>query len=549
MKFKLLLCFLAIQSLVVAQKNSAIKELSGAEYIVEKKDKPSYFQNAIKIGDHFFVIAKKTDLAYYNFFGYASLPHSDFKIFKLDAKMNVKLVASVPAEFADKDVQALKIEKFNNQLCALFYFNNKKQKKQYLFAQMYDVKNCNPIGKPYKIAETMITQKERKVGCIFKINFSDDASKMLVTADRSNITRSRREKQAAAAQKNHTFSYWLINNEFKLINTGKNVSFGKGNTEVLDQVFDNDGNMCILGFEEANIKTKSKFRAEDLDELESNTNSQLIMKIIRPTGESETITFAEGEYFYSAVMKYNVNTGNVAVVGLLGSGGYGAKGIFTQQVNIKTAEVLNEQKTLFGTNLVSEINAVKDEGRKTSSSKTKTKQKESKRSSKRANPDYLYNFVRLGECFYNDSNELIVIGQKYYTYVEVYTTTDSKGRTTTRYVYHYVYGDIISFKLDPEGNIENFAVVFHNLDTTVPVYKDYTALYSGEKLYIMTRSSGGQVAFNNSASKLQTYKEYGFSSKRRYYADFMNVSDNEMMHISSKRKHLVFSLISVKLDQ
>jgi hypothetical protein len=64
----------------------------------------------------------------------------------------------------------------------------------------------------------------------------------------------------------------------------------------------------------------------------------------------------------------------------------------------------------------------------------------------------------------------------------------------------------------------------------------------------MTRSSGGQIAFNNSFSKLQSYKEYGFSTKKRYYADFMNVSDNEMMHISSKKKRLIFSLISVKLD-
>ncbi|MEN9739028.1 MAG: hypothetical protein RLZZ318_1062 [Bacteroidota bacterium] len=546
MKFKFLFCLLAIQSVLMAQRNSAIKEVSGAEYIIEKQDKPSYFQNAIKIGDNFFVIAKKTDKAYYNFFGYASLPHHDFKIFKLDAKMNVKLVASIPAEFANKDVQALKIEKFNNQLCALFYFNNKQQKKQFLFAQMYDAKNCNPVGKPYKIAETMITQKERKIGCIFKVNFSDDASKMLVTADRSNITRSRREIRAASAQKTHTFSYWLINNEFKLINSGKNISFGKGNTEVLDQVFDNDGNMCILGFEEGNKNTKSKFKVEDLDELENNSNSQLIMKIIRPSGEAVTITFAEGEYFYSAMMKYNVNTGNVAVIGLLGSGGYGAKGIFTQQVNIKSAEVLTENKTLFGTNLVAEINSVKDDTKKQSSSKSK--QKESKRVTKKSIPDYIYTYVRLGECFYNDSNELIVVGQKYSTYVEVYTTTDSKGRTTTRYVYHYVYGDIISFKLDAEGSIENFGIVFHYLDTTVPVYKDFTALYSGEKLYIMTRSSGGQIAFNNSFSKLQSYKEYGFSTKKRYYADFMNVSDNEMMHISSKKKRLIFSLISVKLD-
>jgi hypothetical protein len=550
----LLLCALCISN-VFSQKNNAIKELTGSEFRPEKKDRPYFYQNAVKIGDNYYVVAQKGDKAYTNFFGFSTKQKYDFKIFKLDAKMNVKSVATIPAEFEGKDVQTLKIGRFGEKLCALFYFNNKKARKQYLFAQMYDLKNFTPSGKPYKIGETMITKKETRISSIFKVNITDDFSKMLITADRSNITRSRREKKAAAEQKNHTFSYWLIDSEFKLINVGKNVKMGKGTTEIIDQTFDNDGNMCILGFEQAATGKKSRYVFGDIDSDEDGNNSKLVMKIIKPNGEASDLTFANGEYFYSAMMKLNPNTGNVAVVGLLGSGKYGAKGLFTQQVNIKTAEVLAENKSLFGIDLVKEINSLKPPTVKSNKSNSKKEKranktkKESKKTKKTEVPDYLHMFVRLGSCHYNDSNELVVVGQKYYTYTVTYTTTDSKGRTTTHTVTYYVYGDIISFKINPDGEIENFGYIFHHVETTAYVYKDYTSLFTGDKLYILTKSSGGQMFLNNKTSSLQLFKEYNTIARRNSYANFMNVSDNEMIHISSRKNKVIFSLISVKLEK
>jgi hypothetical protein len=550
----LLFCALFITN-VFSQKNNAIKELTGTEFRPEKKDRPYFYQNAIKIGDNYYVVAQKGDKAYINFFGLSTKQKYDFKIFKLDAKMNVKSVATIPAEFEGKDVQTLKIGRFGDKLCALFYFNNRKTRKQYLFAQIYDLKNFTPVGKPYKIGETMITKKETRISSIFKVSITDDFSKMLITADRSNIIRSRREKKAAAEQKNHTFSYWLIDSDFKLINVGKNVKMGKGTTEIIDQTFDNEGNMCILGFEQASNGKKSRYVFGDIDNDEDGNNSKLVMKIIRPNGEASDLTFANGEYFYSAMMKLNPNTGNVAVVGLLGSGKYGAKGLFTQQVNIKTAEVLAENKSLFGVDLVKEINSLKPPTVKSSKSNAKKEKrankekKESKKVKKTEVPDYLHMYVRLGSCHYNDSNELVVVGQKYYTYTVTYTTTDSKGRTTTHTVTYYVYGDIISFKISPEGEIENFGYIFHHVETTAYVYKDYTSLYTGDKLYILTKSSGGQMFLNNKTSSLQLFKEYNTIARRNSYANFMNVSENEMIHISSRKNKVIFSLISVKLEK
>lgn len=552
----LILLLLGVFFSVNAQKNSPIKEVKGSEYKPEKTNRTSTFTNAVKYGDYYYVMGKKFDIEYANLFIYAipKLKNTDFLIYKLDAKMNVKGVYIVPSEFSQKNVNSLSLRRFGDNLCAFFYFNNKKQLKQYLFAQMIDIKSFKSIGKPYKIAETAITKKEKKISSIFQYSITSDYQKLLVTADKTNVWQSRRERKAAASQKNHTFSYWLIDKDFKLLNIGKNIKLGKGNTNVIGQTFDNEGNMCFLGFEEATSnKKKSKKLFGDIDGDEESNTSKLVMKIIKPSGESNDLTFANGEYFYSATLKLNPTTGNVAVIGLLGSGRYGAKGIFTQQVNLASGEVLAENKELFGIEMVKEINALKPPAKssKDKSSRKNEKEKPSKKPKKAAKVvllDYIHMFVNLGAVHYNDSNELIVVGQKHYTYTVTYTTTNSKGQTTTRTVTYYVYGDIISFKLNAEGKIENFGYVFHHYETTVPIDKDYSSLYANEKLFLITKTGGCQVKLNNTASAMTPFKESEYKRRKYIYADFLNVTDNELVHILLSRRKVVFSLMSVKLE-
>ncbi len=542
-----------------AQKNNQIKEVKGTEFKPAPADRTSTFPNAVKVGDYYYVIGKKYDLMFRNYliWGVPSIVNSDFKIYKLDAKMNVKSVATVPAEFYTKAVNSLTLKRFGDNLCAIFYFNNRKQLKQYLFAQMIDLKSFKAIGKPYKIAESGITKKDKRVSSLYQVSVTADYQKMLITSDRTNVWQSRKERKAAAAQKNHTFSYWLIDKDFTLLNVGKNVKFGKGNTEVIGQTFDNQGNMCFLGFEEASNTKKKKKMFGDVDSDEESNSSKLVMKIIKPDGESTDLTFANGEYFYSATLRLNPNTGNVAVIGLLGSGRYGSKGIFSQQVNLATAEVLTENKQEFGEELVKQINELKPPATKDKKpakekpAKTikSNKSKASSKPAKAIKQDFIYRFVNLGAVHYNDSNELVVVGQKYYTYTVTYTTTNSKGQTTTRTVTYYVYSDILAFKLNAEGQIENFGYLFHHYETTIPISKDYSSLYANDKLYVITKTGGGQIKLDNKVSSISAFKEADTYRKRKYlFADFVPVTDNELVHILANRRKILFSLMSVKLE-
>jgi hypothetical protein len=557
--FLFTICLLSVvSSFSQARKSKGlIKEVKGVEYRPKKHDRLGYFSNAIKIDDEYYLIGRKIDIQYINVITYITRTKpSDFIIYKLDAKMNVKSVNVIPAMFGNKEVMSYTLKKFGKNLCAFFYFNNRKTLKQYLFAQVVNQKTLAPIGEPYKVGETMITKKEKRVMCIFTIDITSDYNKMLITADRTNIPLTKRERKAARAQKNHTFSYWLINDEFKLINSGKNVKFGKGNTTVIDQTFDNEGNMCLLGFQDqTNTKSKSRKTPGNVDDDEETDKGQskLVMKIIKPDGTENELSFAEGEYFYSATLKLNPKTGNVAVVGLMSSGHYGASGIFTQQVNLATSEVLTESVQKFGVDYVKEINSlmpITD-----SKSKKKKKEKEIKKATRKESkksytpPDYLYRLVRIGDCHYNDSNELVIVTQKFHTYTVTTTHYDSKGRAYTTTTTYYVYGDIISFKLNNEGVIENFGYVFHYTEYLGDIYKDYSSLYTGSKLFVITKTEGCQVKLDNTVSKTEPFKEYETFKRKRGYADFVNVTDNELLHIMNiKGKKLVFTLMSVNTD-
>ncbi len=551
----LTLAFFALYP-VFSQKKSKVKEVPGALYKPKKSDRSYTFNNAIKYGDYYYAIGKKYDYEYHNyiFWYFSSLKNSDFLIYKLDAKMNVKAVIPLPAEFNNKFVNSITINRFGDNLCAFFYFNNKKQLKQYLFAQMIDIRTLKPIGKPYKVAETAITKKEKKIGLIFRYSITSDYQKLMINADKSNVWRSRRERKAAAKQKNHTLTYWLIDKDFKLINSGKNVKLGKGNTVILGHAFDTAGNMCFLGFEEGSGTKKGKKLFGDVDSDGDDNTSKMVMKIIKRDGSSTDMSFAEGEYFYSAKLKVNPNTGNVAVIGLLGSKRYGAKGIFSQQVNLSTAEVLSENKELFGTELVKKLESLSPPPKeKAGSRNVKTKEKpnkktDTKKTTKKDVKDYIYQLVNLGDIHYNDSNELVAVTQKFYIYTVTYTTTDGKGNRTTHTETHYVYGDIIGFKLSPEGKIENFGYLFHKLDWVFPIERDYKSIYTNDKLFIINRNGWCQMKLDNSVSKMTPIKTPEFRGRRYVMSEYIDVDDTEMIYVRLHKRKVIFTLVSIKLE-
>lgn len=540
-----------------AEKGNVFKEVSGPTFKPRKTDRSYSYPSAFKINDNYYVFGRNYRLNYR--LVASQLVPADFKIYKLDGKMNVKEVITLPAEFYNKNVNSFKMVKLGEHLCAFYYFNNKKSKRQVFFAQILNLKTLKPVGNPIKLAESMITKQDIKSGgCFFDVNITDDGLKLMVTMDRTNVTLSKRERKAAEQMKNHSLTYWLFNNELKQIGEGKNIKLGKGQTEIIDQSIDKKGNICLLGFERkiSDKKAKKKEKVskkkgddenedEDEDEKSDDNVNKLVMKIIHPDGTFKDLVFAENTVFYSARLILNENTGNVAVVGLVASGKYGAAGIFTQQVNPETYEVLAERKELFGTEFTSQMLSVQPESKKKKGKEDKPNKKSEKKK-KKYNKDYIPDLVRIGDIYYNDSNELLITAQRFYIYVETTVTTSANGQRTTRTVTHYVYSDIYTFKVDAEGKVENFDIVFYYLNRTSPVARSFSTLYYDDEMYVVTRQSGAKLKLENGATPLTDFKNAKNYGRSRYMVnDFIRVNNGELVHILSSKRKLMFSSISV----
>ncbi len=544
---KIFLLVLFLQTVVFSfAERGLIKETVGEQYISKKADLENLgYENAIKVGDDHYVIAKRIDLQYVSlmfvFLAYSN--PSDFILYKLDKKMNVKAVAYIPSEIEGKTVQSFSLKKFGNKICALFYFNNLKTRKQYLFAQQFNLENLEKVGETYKIGEAVINNREGRLACIYRVDVSADYRKMLITADRAYIPLSKKRKKKARSEKTHTFAYWLIDNDFNLIKGNRSIKLGKGHTIVVGQTFDNDGNMCFLGLEsEKAVKPRKNSRFAGSNEGTDRSRSRLIMKIIRPDNTDKEISFAQGQYFYSAMMRLNPVTGNVAVVGLMVSGKYGANGIFTQQVNLSTGEVLVESVSKFGVDFVKSVNS-----QKSGVKKSNKKKKDKKEKNGPANADYIWRLVRIGACYYNDDNELIVVAQKLHTYnVTSRTGTGNSAHyTTTTY---FVYGDVIAFKLNDKGAISNFGFVPHYDESTDDHWRDYSSLFTGQKLCVVNGLEACEVKFDNTSSEMKkVYTPEGFG-KDYIFATTINVSDSELLQVLSQKRKLSFTLLSVETD-
>ncbi|MDP2175925.1 MAG: hypothetical protein Q8K70_08455 [Bacteroidota bacterium] len=536
---------------IKAQKRSSISEYVSSPYEFKgiSRFNRLIFENIVQINKDYYAIAitRSYDVNSYVVIRTATPHNSDFVLFKLDAKMNVKSMEKLPVEVMEKDLESIDIKKLGDNLCAFYYFNNRKHFKQYLFAQLINPKTLKPLGKMFKIAETPITKKQKNVSPIFNIVLSPDSKQILITNDRTIAPRKKREKKAASVQKNHKVNFWIYNQNLELLNFVKDVDFGKGNTEFLDVAFDNKGNIGFIGFEQKDSKGKIKKSAKNTEY--QLVGSSIILKIINTSGEESVIRIAEKLSFTSARIVYNPNTNNIAIVGLLYSPG-GSNGIYTEQINLETGELINENEIKFSKELIKSVDKIARTAKR-SEPKTERKQKRQDKKDRKRDAvlnklDYIQNLCRLGECYYNDSNELIVVAQQYYWYSVTTTTTDAKGHRTTTTTYYYVYDDIITFKLDNQAELDNFGIVpHHNVLVNYQVYKDYFALYNSEDLYIYSNYNIGKVTINNKASTLKEIKNKKSFSARRSYNNIFIYDNKNVFLANITKKKLTFGMLSI----
>ena len=156
--------------------------------------------------------------------------------------------------------------------------------------------------------------------------------------------------------------------------------------------------------------------------------------------------------------------------------------------------------------------------------------------------------MRLGACYYNDDNELIVVAQKLHTYT-VTNKSGSGNSTTYTTTTYYVYGDVISFKLDADGKVEEFGFVPHYHESTTDSWRDYSAIFNNNKLCIVNGLSGCEVKFNNTSyAYKELYKPEDFN-KGTIYTYTISIADNELLQILTQQLKISFVALAVKDEE
>jgi len=531
----ILIIFLLLSNILVAQKE--FKEIVGKEYKVgsRREKKHNQFKGAVKYGDFYYVVFTKRELEFNYFFFYAHAHgrERDYVLLKLDLKLNFIEKKTLKTDFTKKPVDAVQLMVIGKNLCAFYAFNNLKDNKQYLFARKITPEKMEYNGKAFKIGEVALKTKKMFQPILFEIRTSPDNSKMIVATKNAPVKKKfGRIKPESSESK--SFNYWIYDSDFKTISFNKNFQIAKENTILQDFFIDNDGNISALGSKESVLK-KQKKSIKGEDEL-VNTYS---LRILKTNGLDETIKLGDGMAFFDAKLIYNSKTNKYAFLGLLSERNQGSSGIICQQIDTDNGKLLNEEEFKFDEDFVKKHEKTRKSkvrgNSKSRNSENKTKKEETSQNS------YFTYLRNIGDCYYNDSGELIITSQKFNTYEVTTTTTNAKGGSTTSTVTHYVYGDIFVFKFDDNFNFVNICVVEHDRDVTNGGNKkvDFMTLYNGN-LYLICQKEYLKVNFNNEKTKFKPLKNEAIIPK---YDNSYNLkfSDNDIFFFNQKGRKLTFA--------
>jgi hypothetical protein len=531
-----------------AQKKSKNSEVVGMPYKSFKQNKYQYleFKNIIHVDNYYYAIAVTKC---YGAGGSGVYQRSaDFVVFKLDEKMNAVTKTVLSSEINGKDIETIDLKIVGKNLCAFYYFNNKKTLKQYLFAQLIDLTTLEVSGELLKISESPIHSSQKNTSSLFNIKISPDNKQFLVMCDKSKIVKTRKEKKTDKSKQNHKFTYWVYNQNIELLSYAKDVKFEKINTVFIDVAFDSKGNIGFFGLENDDNKEKKKKSDNDLKAL----GKTIVIKLIKSNGFDTILKIGKDISFTSAKLVYNKNTSNIAIVGLMFSP-KGSNGIYTGQVNLDKGELILENDLRFSNELINDIDklsrkfkVVYKKDNKVEQGNKKNSKKDNKITETTEGIDYIKNLTRIGECFYNDSNELIIVAQQFYTYVDIVFGTNSKGQTYSTTVTYSVYSNILSFKFNNKSELEGFGIVPHATNTsTLNEYKDYFALYDLGNLYIYTDYTIGKMNIDNKASELKAIKKKSVYIEPKTTNDILVLDNKKVFFANRSKRYLIFGMLSI----
>ncbi len=468
---------------------------------LKKIPKKHNFINFEQIGDYYYGIYSKSQYEFYLFL-WQPIKYPvkyDFVIVKYDKDFNLVELKTIKSSIEYKTKINADVKRVGNELCAFYYFNNLKTNKQYLFAQKIDIEKLEVTGSAIKIAETTIDSKTIHEPNYFVFKLSQDYSKLLVSLN-FEVNYKRQFLTSKVKRKKRSSIYWLYDSELNILDYRKDLNISKSSGSTLvDYQVDNKGNVILLGFEYDKSKDfKKKINSLDI----AFQNLIFSARIITLEGKDQTIKMGNGSLMLDGKLIYNFTNNLLAFIGLKASKDPGSKGVIVQHFTIDSFNLIRENEFDFDSELIRKI--------ETSLKKNK---KVNKKTVEEDLDTYIRYLSRIGDCFFNQDNELYISTQKYY-----FTTTQVDKKNSSAEVTSVCHSDIIAFKFDSLCSFESYCAIPYFVANESTTNVNFDAIYKNGEFYIFTNTNYSKIDFNSHKSKVKSLKIHliNYSLKYKY---------------------------------
>ncbi len=198
-----------------------------------------------------------------------------------------------------------------------------------------------------------------------------------------------------------------------------------------DYIVDNKGNIYILAKVFKDVSRDNEKRGED------NPNYRMeVLKLGVDQEDFDIIPIDLEDKFITSIWLYESNKGYLFCTGYYSDNRdrYDANGVFLFKIS-NDGEVMDKAHYEIPMEIINQ----------NASGRTLKKNKKDEKKDKADLEDLEMRNLRVQK-----DGSIVLVGEQHY--VRVYTTTDSKGNTRTRYVYYY--NDILVTKISPAGELE-----------------------------------------------------------------------------------------------
>lgn len=533
MNFKyLIFCIVLLFSLQANAQKTKLKEIVGPEYVGRNAGRGwAYdFVKHYKYNDQNYLLAIKLELRVFLLGGRVNSRSA--KLFKLDDKNNVKETIDISMSPDNTLGVYHDVVQMGDNLFLFYTIKNKKDKKVYLFCTKYSF--SKKTQKFYKMGE-----HDFKANSGFHVLVNAQKNKMSILTG-SLFYKGKRKSKTVTGD----YDFIVLNEELETVNYGTKIKLeSKAGESILTYYISPDNSLMVVTKKDATVKkgSSSSKKKPLIARKEAKSGYHYYLNVLK-NGENNRIIIDEELYmrgFYALVE----NDSLLQIFSYYTNDGIKTTGIVKKQININTLEIEGSANTPFSESGSESLETVTDSKKE---AEVKNKKREAK-NNKALSKSTFSNLERINSVSKLENGTYVVFGEGFHWYTVTTRTTDSKGNTTTRTDYYYVYGPGGLVWVDTSGEILNKAIIDYKIE-----YKNYDPGFCGvansvpDNGYLVATSQGyALVDFTKPIYKIKEFKNDENKRRRYKWGNKIIPSDEGFMIANVRKKKLVVTTLGV----